>query len=86
MYFTGGRIKLSAADSMPFLGPSHALAPTAKPEESMAMVSELIAAGAEMGLHGVIRETSTDPGTWSTRRVTGCSAAHSIIPDAPTLL
>lgn len=79
-------MNLSAAVSMPFSGLSHPLAPTASLEESMAIVSELIAAGAEMGLHGVVRETITDPGAWSTCRVTGCSATHSIIPDALTLL
>lgn len=51
----------------------------------MVRVSELIDAGAEMELHGVVRETSTDPGVWSSRKVTGRSAAHSIIPDALTL-
>jgi hypothetical protein len=29
-----------------------------------------------MGLHGVVRETSTDPGVCSSRKVTGRSAAH----------
>ncbi len=52
----------------------------------MVIVWEPIAAGAEMGLHGVVRETTTDPGTWSTCRVTGRSATHSIVPDALTLL